>query len=179
MYDIIRYINIYYVQKQTKRDTHYLIHVHEISLLNHATATKLQYVHVHVRTSSKCVLQYEMCTCCIQSLWKRHRYMQCVGREAGCTHLETEILLSVSSRSFLMILPSLPMMRPQKRSSASIFRGTSLQQTAPSHLTLQQKPAQHPELLLTYVCVHITQILGTQSNSQFPEQPHTALHECV
>ena len=66
------------VQKQTKRDTHYLIHVHEISLLNHATATKLQYVHVHVRTSSKCVLQYEMCTCCIQSLWKRHRYMHCL-----------------------------------------------------------------------------------------------------
>ena len=42
------------------------------------------------------------------------------------TYFDTEILLSVSSRSFLMIFPSLPMMRPQKRSSANIFSGTSL-----------------------------------------------------
>ena len=44
------------------------------------------------------------------------------------TYLDTDILLSVSSRSFLMIFPSFPMMRPQNRSSANIFSGTSLQQ---------------------------------------------------
>ena len=63
-----------YVQTQTKRNTHYLIHVHvhEISLVKSCHGHKLQLV----RTSSKCVLQYKMCMCC--NLCGKGTYMHCV-----------------------------------------------------------------------------------------------------
>jgi len=49
----------------------------------------------------------------------------CVTRRVD-TYLETVILVLVSSRIFLIILPSLPMIRPQYRSSANIFSIISL-----------------------------------------------------
>ena len=42
-------------------------------------------------------------------------------------YLEIVILVLVSSRIFLIIFPSLPMIRPQYLSSISIFKGTVLQ----------------------------------------------------
>jgi len=56
-------------------------------------------------------------------------------------YLETVILVEVSSRIFLIIFPSLPIIRPQYRSSDNIFNITSLPYTH----TQQQHP--YPQLL--------------------------------
>jgi len=41
-------------------------------------------------------------------------------------YLDITILVLVSSRIFLITVPSLPMIRPQYRSSISIFSGSTL-----------------------------------------------------